>query len=133
MKKKIVIRIFWIVILIIALIVIIPHVWHPSKDTYSIEGTVKSVNIVETGYYSAITRYHKKTVYVNFETTDGRNYNFHYRDDPSPKEEMESFNNLVKLSEGDKVELFICSFGYYFINSEKERVAIYVKDVKWLE
>lgn len=125
MKKKVVTRIFGIVILIIALIVIIPHVWHPSKDTYSIKGTVKSVNIVATRY--------QKTVYVNFETTDGRNYNFHYRDDPSPWQEIESFYNLIRLSEGDKVELSICSFSYYFINSEKERVSIYVEDVKWLK
>ena len=114
-----------LLIFIIAIIVIKPYIWHPFEESYSIKGTVKSVNFVGTRS--------QRTIYVNFETTDGRIYNFHYNDDPSPWEEIESFLTLTKLTEGDEVELSIYSVGYYFVNSEKKRIAIYVTDVKWLK
>lgn len=124
MRKKIVIRVLLIVIFILVLVVIKSYIWHSIEDTYSIKGTVKSVNFVPTR--------NRMNIYVNFETTDGRIYNFHYKNAPTPRGEAESFNNLTRLTEGDKVELEIYSTGYYFMDSEKKNIAIYVKDVKWL-
>lgn len=121
MKKKIVKRILLIVIFIF---VIKPHIWHPFEETYYIEGTVKSVNFVAIKSLG--------TIYVNFKTTDGKIYNFNY-DYGGSHEELMSFINLTKLTEGDRVRLSIYSVGYYFVNSENTRVAIYVKDIEWLE
>lgn len=123
--KKNVLRLVLLVIFIIAIIVIKSYIWHSFEDSYSIKGRVKSVNFVSTKS--------DRTIYMNFETTDGRIYNFHYNDDPSPWVEIESFNNLARLTPGDEVELSIYSVGYYFVNSEKKHIAIYVKDVKWLK
>ncbi len=124
MKKKTVKRILLIVIFIFAIFVIKPHIWHPFENTYSIEGTVKSVNLAATK-----SQMH---IYVNFETTDGRVYNFYYQN-RAMHEEGISFRNLTRLTEGDRVRLSIYSVGYYFVDSEKSRIAIYVKDVEWLK
>ena len=124
MKKNIVKRILLIVIFIFTIFVIKPHIWHSFEDTYSIEGTVKSVNLVATKSQTYI--------YVNFETTDGRIYNFQYRKGAMHGEGT-SFRNLTKLTEGDRVRLSIYSVGYYFVDSEKTRIAINVKDVEWLK
>ena len=98
---------------------------HTFESNYSITGVVKNIEIVGTR--------HEQTVYVNLETADGTIYNFKYTDNSNLSLERESFNNLTRLSEGDRVELSIYSIGYYLISSEKTQVAIYVKDVKWLK
>lgn len=121
MKKKIAIWVF----IIFAILLIKPHVWHSFKDTYSITGTVKSIRFSGTRS--------QNNIYVNFKTTDGMIYNFHYSVPSSVYLEHQSFKNLTRLTEGDEVELSIYSVGYYFVDSSKERIAIYVKDVKWLK
>ena len=123
MKRKIFLRTLVVLILII-LIVINPFVWHSFEENYSITGVVKNIVIVSDA--------NRRTIYMNFKTTDGKIYNFHYDADTTPFLEAESLDNLTRLSEGDEVELSIYSIGYYFVNSDNKKISIYVKDVRWL-